>query len=174
MTESRKRKLWATMLLIAATQNAVAGDIKGKIMDSELNEPLMGAAIRVVGTNKGTTADLDGNFVLKGLKKGEYTLQISYISFHTQTITVSVPNKGEVSVTVDMKPDNKELNEVTVTARKNLELERVLLAERKQASIIIFASPGLICSSGQISDGLALVLNARVVPSCPLSVLMYT
>lgn len=125
------------MLLIAATQNAVAGDIKGKIMDSELNEPLMGAAIRVVGTNKGTTADLDGNFVLKGLKKGEYTLQISYISFHTQTITVSVPNKGEVSVTVDMKPDNKELNEVTVTARKNLELERVLLAERKQASIAI-------------------------------------
>ena len=37
----------------------------------------------------------------------------------------------------DISADDKQLNEVTVTARKNLELERALLAERQNAVLSI-------------------------------------
>lgn len=125
------------ILLLSGTLTIQAGDIKGVIFDKELNEPLMGASVRIVGTRLGTTADLNGNFKLQGLKKGTYTIEISYVSFFPQKMTLEVPSRGEVNVTVNMLPDNNILNEVTVTARKNLELELALLAERQNAVLSI-------------------------------------
>lgn len=118
-------------------QSAFAGDILGTIIDTDLNEPLYGAVIKIMNTQSGAVADLDGKFSIKNLKKGEYTLEVSYLSFLTQHIKIQVPARGSVNVKVEMKPNNKALDEVMVTARKNFELERVLLAERKQSNIAI-------------------------------------
>ena len=52
-------------------------------------------------------------------------------------MTLEVPAKGEVVVTVNMLQDDNMLDEVTVTARKNLELELALLAERQNAVLSI-------------------------------------
>ena len=124
-------------MLAAGMMAAHAGDITGTVIDKEMNEPLMGASIRIAGTRLGTTADINGKFRLRNLKKGTYTIEVSYVSFFPQKITLNVPAKGDVSVEVEMSPDDKQLNEVTVTARKNLELERALLAERQAATLSI-------------------------------------
>mgnify|MGYP001717981846 CR=1 FL=1 len=113
------------------------GTAKRVVIDKEMNEPLMGASVRIAGTRIGTTADINGNFHLRGLKKGTYTLEVSYVSFFPQKLTLQVPAKGDVAVKVEMSTDDKQLNEVTVTARKNLELERALLAERQNAVLSI-------------------------------------
>lgn len=123
--------------MTAVVAVAQAGDIKGVVIDKEMNEPLMGASVRIAGTRIGTTADINGNFHLRGLKKGTYTLEVSYVSFFPQKLTLQVPAKGDVAVKVEMSADDKQLNEVTVTARKNLELERALLAERQNAVLSI-------------------------------------
>lgn len=134
----KNRLRFCTVLLVATSiQQAFAGDILGTVIDTELNEPLYGAVIKVMNSQTGAVADLDGNFSIRNLKKGEYTLEISYLSFLTQHIQIQVPAKGAVNVKVEMKADNKSLDEVTVTARKNFELERILLAERKQSNIAI-------------------------------------
>ena len=39
--------------------------ITGKVMDSENDEPLIGASVLVKGTTTGTITDFDGNFTLK-------------------------------------------------------------------------------------------------------------
>ena len=126
-------------MLAAGMMAAHAGDITGTVIDKEMNEPLMGASIRIAGTRLGTTADINGKFRLRNLKKGTYTIEVSYVSFFPQKITLNVPAKGDVSVEVEMSPDDKQLNEVTVTARKNLELER-LSNEKRLILIIVFAS----------------------------------
>ena len=133
----RRRCKSSALLFVAGAMAAHAGDITGVVMDKELNEPLMGASIRIAGTRLGTTADIDGKFRLRNLKKGTYTIEVSYVSFFPQKMTLQVPATGEVSVTVEMTTDDKQLNEVTVTARKNLELERALLAERQKAVLSI-------------------------------------
>ena len=133
----RRRCKSSALLFVAGALAAHAGDITGVVMDKELNEPLMGASIRIAGTRLGTTADIDGKFRLRNLKKGTYTIEVSYVSFFPQKMTLQVPATGEVSVTVEMTTDDKQLSEVTVTARKNLELERALLAERQKAVLSI-------------------------------------
>ena len=65
----RKRCKTGLFFLMAGTIGVQAGDIKGVVFDKELNEPLMGASVRILGTHLGTTADLNGQFKLQGLKK---------------------------------------------------------------------------------------------------------
>lgn len=114
-----------------------AGDIKGLVIDKEMDEPLMGAMIKVEGTALGAVADMDGRFVIRGLKKGTCTLEVSYISFFPQKMTVEVPARGEIEVKFLLEPDNKQLDEITIVAQKRLELESALLAERRQAVLAI-------------------------------------
>ena len=77
-------------------------------------------------------------FILRGFEEGNlYLGGFLCFRFFPQKLTLQVPAKGDVAVKVEMSTDDKQLNEVTVTARKNLELERALLAERRNAVLSI-------------------------------------
>lgn len=90
----RKRCKTGLFFLMAGTIGVQAGDIKGVVFDKELNEPLMGASVRILGTHLGTTADLNGQFKLQGLKKGTYTIEVSYVSFFSSENDVGSAGKG--------------------------------------------------------------------------------
>lgn len=59
--------------------------VKGIVSD-ESGEPVIGATIRVVGTNEGTVTDLDGNFQVSA--KSNAQLSVSYIGYVTQKVNV--------------------------------------------------------------------------------------
>lgn len=86
-----------------------AGTIQGIVKDIN-NEPLIGVNIIIEGTSAGTITDIDGNFSLKA-KKGD-VLVVSYTGYTTQKVTV----KDNLSMTIVLKEDLTELNEVVVTA----------------------------------------------------------
>ena len=67
MSLSRKRVNLSVAMLAAGMMAAHAGDITGTVIDKEMNEPLMGASIRIAGTRLGTTADINGKFRLRNL-----------------------------------------------------------------------------------------------------------
>ena len=110
MNKKNRFRFCAALLAASSMQQAFAGDILGTVIDTELNEPLYGAVIKLMNTQTGAVADLDGNFSIKNIKKGEYILEISYLSFLTQHIQIQVPAKGTVNVKVEMKADNKSLD----------------------------------------------------------------
>jgi TonB-linked SusC/RagA family outer membrane protein len=83
--------------------------ITGKIVD-EADEPLIGAAITIEGTQTGTATDADGHFTLT-VAKGS-VLRISFLSYTTQNVTV---NEQDV-YNVKLSPDVKVLETVVVTA----------------------------------------------------------
>lgn len=86
-------------------------DIKlsGTVKDM-MGEPLIGVSILVKGTTNGTVTDLDGKFSLQ-VAKGA-VIEISYIGYITQTMTVT----GTAPLSIVMKEDSKQLDEVVVTA----------------------------------------------------------
>lgn len=86
--------------------------ISGKILDSESQEPLLGASV-LYGPGKGTVTDFDGNYSLN-LEKGDYELTISYVGYKNQVLAVSVDSKPVV-LNIDLTPDIL-LDEVVVTA----------------------------------------------------------
>lgn len=130
------RKLASLLLTLSATTALVqAENIKGTVVDKTTKEPLTGATIQVAGTTMGTITDFDGKFELPELENKAYTLIISYVSYQTQEIQVDATKPQSLEVT--LSSDDKQLNEVTVVARKNLEGEKALLLERKKASVAV-------------------------------------
>ena len=99
-------------MFVSTLANAQSFKLSGKVVDKN-KEPLTGASILVKEINKGTSADFDGNFSFT-LKKGTYTLEVSFLGYKTisEKITLS---KNEEYV-VQLNPDATVLDEVLVAA----------------------------------------------------------
>lgn len=124
------------LLLVFSTMTALAGTIRGTVTDKQTGEPLTGATVQVVGTTQGVIADLDGNFTME-VANGTYTLQIRYVGYKDVELASIKVGSEPVVLNIAMESDAQALGEVSVTARKNLEGERALQLERKQASLAI-------------------------------------
>ncbi|MHB8905376.1 MAG: TonB-dependent receptor domain-containing protein [Melioribacteraceae bacterium] len=63
------------------------GRIKGKVVDLQTGEALIGANVVVVGSSAGSNTDVNGEYLIQNLDPGVYTLRASYVGY--QTITYS-------------------------------------------------------------------------------------
>jgi outer membrane receptor protein involved in Fe transport len=131
-----------------------AGNISGKIEDKSTNEELIGANVLVLGTSLGASTDIDGNYFIKGLYEGEYSLKISYISYQSVTIEkVKVKAGQNTTLNISLAPSSTELEEVIVTAEALKTSEAsVLRIQRNSASIVDGFSAELIKKNNS-SDG---------------------
>ncbi len=131
------RNLLLFLITIFSAFTVSSQVIQGVITDRETKEPLIGVSIIVKGSAKGTATDLDGKYRLTNIPKGE-TLHISYISYKTVESAPIYASAGE-TVTLDfaLENDNHTLNEITVTAKRNLEGETALRHERINSSFAI-------------------------------------
>lgn len=80
--------------------------VTGTVSDSQ--GPIIGATVRVAGTDIATVTDIDGNFTLDAPKGS--TITISYIGYKTQEIKVG--DKANLEVTLES--DDMTLNDVVV------------------------------------------------------------
>ena len=102
-----ERKL-LTLLLVIATAFAGmhARTVKGTVVD-QVNEPVIGATIRVLGTTMGAVTDFDGTFEIANVPEGA-TLKFTYLGMHAVEMVASdVMN-------VQMVDDVTNLDEVVV------------------------------------------------------------
>lgn len=93
----------------AATVTQDDGKTVGGTVLDENGEPVIGATVSVKGTNLVTVTDIDGRFELK-VPNGSI-LSVSYLGY----TTAEVPATGE-NLTISLKPDERQLAEVVVTA----------------------------------------------------------
>ena len=84
-----------------------AQTVKGTVND-EAGEPIIGATVKVQGSNEGTVTDFDGKFSVRASSNA--TLVISYVGYVTQ----QVPVGGKSNITVTLVEDNTTLNDVVV------------------------------------------------------------
>lgn len=104
----------------AKRQNQVASkkEIKGQIFD-ELNQPLPGATIRVIGTDIITITDIDGEFSVVTPSEDSF-IEVSFIGMETQTIST----RGKNVVDVILKESAQQLAATVVTGYQTLSQER--------------------------------------------------
>lgn len=113
------------------------GVIKGTVVDAQSGETLIGCNVYIQGTTIGVTTDLDGNYVIRNVKPGKYTLVASYVSYDPTTIEVQVPASGEVNVPIQLNPATIAISEVNVVAKKKYDTEMAMLSTIKSKEIII-------------------------------------
>jgi len=99
---------FAFVVMLASAGFAQQGAVSGVITDFEDGAPLPGASVVIKGTSLGTTTDIDGKFSI--LVEPNTILQISYVSYHMQELTVQ-PN---TTVNIALKSDAETLEEVIV------------------------------------------------------------
>lgn len=85
-----------------------SGICQGIVKDAT-GESVIGASVIVKGTTNGTTTDIDGNFSLSNVKKGD-VIEISFVGYITQTI-----KWDGTPINIILKEDTQTLEEVVVT-----------------------------------------------------------
>ncbi len=113
------------------------GYVRGKIIDAETGESLIGATVAIPGTTKGTITDFDGNYSLT-LDPGTYTLSISYVSYETQTFEEVEVVDGEVTIiNANLGEATTELEAVVVTARSRQQTESALQVMQRKSAVVM-------------------------------------
>jgi len=93
--------------------------ITGVVKDSKDKSPLIGANIALKLKNKsdiiaGTVADLQGAFTLRNIKTNTYLLEISYIGYITDSVTVTINNSDVKLKTIFLETNPKLLKTVEI------------------------------------------------------------
>lgn len=147
-----------TMQAVAAGVNDVDVDIKGCIKDRQSKEPLIGATVKVVGSDIAAVTDIDGNFSLSGLKDGIYDIEIKYVGYKTAVKRqVKIEDNKVTTLDFEMETDNRQLAGVEVVAKANRESENVTMMEQKRSVVAVQTIGAQELSRKGISDAQAAV-----------------
>lgn len=103
-----KSGLLVASLMLLANSAWSQRTVRGKVTDAESGEALIGATVAVVGTTRGASTDVDGNYSVE-VPEGSLQLRFSYTGYAETTITLGTSNE----VSVGMKPGTV-LDEVVV------------------------------------------------------------
>ena len=106
--EKRIKMLFACLFLFVGMAMAQT-KVSGTVLSYEDNEPIVGAAVRVVGTNTGAVTDVNGKFTIT-CPAGKNTLSISYVGM--ESIEVS----ARANMRILLKNDAQNLDEIVVVA----------------------------------------------------------
>jgi outer membrane receptor protein involved in Fe transport len=135
----KRRYLLFTLITgFAATANAQS--IKGKVTDAITKEPMVGTTVVLKETGKSQFLQLDGFFIFKNLKAGEYTLEFSFVSYKTKQIKVTVTDDKVAIVDVSMEPYAQELNTVSVADNENSTDKRARTLEKNANQLVNIVS----------------------------------
>lgn len=131
-----KRGIIVLGLLSAASMPMWAQQIKGVVIDQKSKETLIGAVVTVDGTNVKAITNIDGNFLIDGMKKDKtYTLYINYVGYKTQKIDgVQAKDADQV---IALQPDEQQLKEVTVTAVERRNTDAAMIQVAKNSPVIV-------------------------------------
>lgn len=84
--------------------------VKGTVVSSDNNEPVIGASILVKGTTNGTITDINGQFTLTNISPSNKTIVVSFIGMETQEVAIKPQMKIMMAATTEV------MDEVMVVA----------------------------------------------------------
>lgn len=112
------------------------GVIQGRIIDGQTKEEIIGAVVKIENTDFGTVSDIDGSFVISGVREGKYTATSSFYAYNEKTIENVVVQNGDTTfLEITLEVESENLEGVKIVAKVNRESENVLLLDQKNAVV---------------------------------------
>ncbi|MDP3580587.1 MAG: carboxypeptidase-like regulatory domain-containing protein, partial [Ignavibacteria bacterium] len=120
-----QRKIFYLLLLLAILPVLLTagtrGKIKGKVVDLQTGEALIGANVYVVGTQSGANTDANGEYQIQNLEAGVYTLKAAYVGYQTITLSGVRVNADLTSyVNFELPSEDIQVGTVEIVAQKPL------------------------------------------------------
>ena len=118
-----KKLIWmlSTIVALCGFANASAQTLRGTVTDATTSEELIGATVRLIGTDYGTVTDATGSYILTGMTPGRYDIEVRYLGYdHSIMKEVLVAGTKEVIIDVQMiESVSNELGEVVIRPHVN-------------------------------------------------------
>ncbi|MFZ1289341.1 MAG: TonB-dependent receptor [Melioribacteraceae bacterium] len=124
----RKLILLISLIIFFVFQTEISaqtGNIKGKILDKNTSETLLGSNISIKGTSLGAASDLDGNYIVRNIPVGNYTIEVSYIGYNSQTLEINIIENRTIEQDFYLVAKTIEGETVTVTGQASGQLEAI-------------------------------------------------
>ena len=110
--------MFAFAFLMFGSVKSQETTIIGLVLDYDHKQPLPYATVIFKNTQIGISTDIDGKFTLSTKDLSHVKLVVSYLGYDSRTVQFS-PGI-EQRTTIELKPNNKLLNEVDVIAEKRI------------------------------------------------------
>ncbi|MCF7804708.1 MAG: carboxypeptidase-like regulatory domain-containing protein [Candidatus Marinimicrobia bacterium] len=167
----RFRQLVISIAIILITGStlfaASTGRITGQIVDSETGDPLIGANVILEATQSGAATDLNGNFMIRGIRPGIYTVKATYIGYEAKRITgVEVQESTTTRLDIALAPSSLQMDEVVVEVDAKQSGDVHLLTEQRNSSNVqdgISAAQMSRAGDSNAADALARVTGVSVI-----------
>jgi TonB-linked SusC/RagA family outer membrane protein len=112
---------WKFLVLVAAvllplrTAHAQGtGTLRGTVVDSTTQQPVGGAQVQLVGTNRVTFTDASGGYRFTGVSAGSATVRVQKIGFAQQTVSVNLGDGATAAADVMLRAVIPTLSQVVV------------------------------------------------------------
>jgi CarboxypepD_reg-like domain/TonB-dependent Receptor Plug Domain len=137
MTQSMKH-FYNLLFLLFFSTTSFAGTVKGFITDSKTGEGLVGATVIIESINQGTSVNLDGSYLFKGLPNGKFTCRVQYVGYKSVTKVFELNNTLQnIKLDFELVEDFNELNEVVVSASADKETDNsARKSEQKSDNVV--------------------------------------
>lgn len=96
---------------------SAVGEIRGKVSDQGSGRPLVGARVRVLGSEAEQLTDMRGEFFIGELPPGLHLLETEFLGYATQVDSVTIFSDEAVLVDIPLATNPIEIAGMTVTAR---------------------------------------------------------
>lgn len=117
------KKIVTFLIIIVTTAYALkaqpqnSGVIKGRVFNSTTNEGIPFATIQIWGTTTGVVSDVDGNFIITGIKPGFVELRVSSVGFKTYiSAAMMVTNSNHMNLEIPLEVADINIGEVVIKA----------------------------------------------------------
>ncbi|HWR82641.1 MAG TPA: TonB-dependent receptor, partial [Candidatus Deferrimicrobium sp.] len=120
-----------TAFLISSALAAINGKISGTVIDASSGTPLIGATVRVEGTEMVTKTDEDGEYFIISVPSGKWSIVVTHVGFETITkegVRVLVDLTTPVDFT--MEPATIEIGQRIVVQAQEPVIRKDLTASR--------------------------------------------
>ena len=137
------KPLFPLLLLISFQVFSQSSIIKGKVSDATNNENIPFANVYVEETKSGVATDLEGNYQIKNLNPGLYTLTCSFVGYESKSIAEIIvnPNKPTI-INIQLISSSTSLEEVIIKASPFQKSEESPVSKRSINATEIYRNPG--------------------------------
>lgn len=149
----RLTRILILLIVILPVMLIGQGSIQGTILDKKSHESIVGASVYIQGTTTGASTDIDGKYLIKGVKPGTYNIIVSFISYKIDTLKgVKVQKEKSTILNHELTETTTQLTEVSVTARKKTDTEISVINTLKTSNLIIVGVSSQQISKSQDKD----------------------
>ena len=114
----KTRILSIVLVLVSLQSFAHLGSIAGTIYDPATNLPLRGVAVQIASVGKSTSTNDLGQYRFSELVAAPYKIELSYLGFANQVITVTVQDDQTTFIKTTLSVASLNLQEVTVSSQR--------------------------------------------------------